>query len=58
MPLFRFDLGRTYLHTRRYDLAERELRTALDLPDRHPGDAVFKREALEALAAVLERRGP
>jgi tetratricopeptide (TPR) repeat protein len=58
MPLFRFDLGRTYLHRERWEMAVSELEKALELPDRHPGDALFKREAREALEAARLRRSP
>lgn len=58
MPLYRLDLGRTYLQTGRYEMAERELEKALSLPDRHPGDALYKQEAREALSFALRRRTP
>lgn len=58
MPLFRFDLGRTYLQTERWEMAVTELEKVLELPDRHPGDALFKREAREALEAARQRRKP
>jgi tetratricopeptide (TPR) repeat protein len=57
-PLYHMDLGRTYLETGRYELAERELSTALALPDRHPGDALYKREAREALDLARRRNTP
>jgi tetratricopeptide (TPR) repeat protein len=55
-PMFHLDLGRTYLYTDRFELAERELELALDLPYRHPGDALYKQEAAEALALIRELR--
>jgi tetratricopeptide (TPR) repeat protein len=58
MPLYRLDLGRTLLHTGRYELAERELETAIALPDRHPGDALYKQEAERALGFARQRRTP
>jgi tetratricopeptide (TPR) repeat protein len=58
MPLFHLDLGRTYLDTDRLDLAGRHLMLALELPARHPGDALYKQEAAEALAALREQRRP
>jgi Tfp pilus assembly protein PilF len=58
MPLYHLDLGRTFLHTGRYELAERELEIALTLPAKHPGDALYKREAEEALAFARRRRAP
>jgi tetratricopeptide (TPR) repeat protein len=57
-PLFHMDLGRTYLQTGRYELAEQELAAAIALPDRHPGDALYKREAREALELARRRRTP
>ena len=57
-PLYRLDLGRTYLHTGRYELAERELELALALPARHPGDALYKQEAAAALGFARRRKTP
>jgi pimeloyl-ACP methyl ester carboxylesterase len=58
MPLYRLDLGRTLLHTGRYDLAARELEAAIALPNRHPGDALYKEEAERALGFARRRRTP
>lgn len=57
-PLYRLDLGTTYLFTERYELAAAELRRALELPHRHPGDELYKREARYYLRFAEERRKP
>lgn len=44
------DLGMTYLYTDRVGLAEAELERAIALPVRHPGDRMFKQEAVAALS--------
>lgn len=57
-PLFRLDLGTTYLFTERYAEAATELQLALDLPPRHPGDALYKEEARRYLGFAREGRRP
>ena len=46
------DLGMLYLYTDRRALAEAELERAVDLPIRHPGDRVFRQEAVNGLASA------
>ena len=57
-PLFRLDLGVVYLFTGRHVLAAEELQRALDLPLRHPGDVLYKREASGLLPLAREGRKP
>jgi len=57
-PLFHLDLGNVLLHSERYQLAEAELQLALDLPNSHPGDALYAREARGQLQRAREQRVP